>query len=177
MGIIERIKHMITAQSPEAETKDEGGATKVLHVSDYLTEKNVLFFPARMDKSYILRDLVQSMDLNDPETALKEVLYRELWGRTVIAPGLAIPHARIPSMPRISAALGICQQGVADPKTKSDRSSIFLLFIGPTNDVQQHLAFLAASSRLFQKRNLPELLLQSTTPESAYAQLRRAEAA
>ena len=167
---------MITAQRPEAETADKGGATQVLHVADYLTEKNVLFFPARMDKSYILRDLVQSMDLDDPETALKEVLYRELWGRTVMAPGLAIPHARIPSMTRISAALGICQEGVADPKTNSG-SSIFLLFVGPTNDVQQHLAFLAAASRLFQKKDLPEHLLKSTTPEAAYVQLRQAEAA
>jgi len=168
---------MITTQRQAAETANETMPTQVLHVSDFLGEKNILFFPARLDKSYIIRDLVQSMDIDDPETALKEVLYRELWGRTVIAPGLAIPHARIPSITRIVAAIGICQQGIADPTTTSDRSSIFLVFVGPTNDVRQHLSFLAAASRLFQKAGLKDHLLRSTTPESVFAQLRQAEAA
>jgi PTS system nitrogen regulatory IIA component len=174
MGIFERIKHMISTQWSHTEAVSSV-ATKTLCVSDFLTEKNILFFPARLDKSNIFKDLIGSMGLGNPDMVLKEVLYRELWGRTVIAPGLAIPHARISGVARIVAAMGICQKGIADPKTTSQQPSLYLLFIGPINDVQQHLAFLAAASSLFQTKGLAERLLQSATPASVFAQLRSAE--
>jgi PTS system nitrogen regulatory IIA component len=177
MRIMERIKHMISTLSPEARTPAPSAATEVLSVSDFLTEKSIMFFPARLDKSNIFKDLIGSMDLVDPELALKEVLYRELWGRTVIAPGLAIPHARIPGLTRIVAAIGICQKGIADPKSTSQLPSLYLLFVGPTNNVQQHLSFLAAVSTLFQSKDLAKHLVQLTTAGAVFAQLRAAEGA
>ena len=118
------------------------------------------------------------MDLDDPALALKEVLYRELWGRTMIAPGLALPHARIPGMKRIAAALAICPKGIAEASAAdNNRPYLFLLFVGPTNDVQQHLAFLAAVSSLFQTEGLAERLMQMARPASVLAQLRAAEGA
>ena len=168
---------MITTLSSPSRTQESAVATKTLGVSEYLTEKSILFFPARLDKSSIFKDLIDSMDLDDPELALKEVLYRELWGQTMIAPGLAIPHARLPNLARISAAFGICQKGIADPKATEKRPSIYLLFVGPSHDVRQHLGFLAASSSLFQTKGLAERLLKLTTPASVLAQLRAAERA
>jgi mannitol/fructose-specific phosphotransferase system IIA component (Ntr-type) len=175
MGIIERIKHMITAQRLHHKTSETAVATKGLHVTDYLTEKNILFFPARLDKSHIFKELIGSMDLSDPELALKEVLYRELWGRTLVAPGLAIPHARIPTMTRIGASIGICQAGAGDPT--GSKPCLYLLFIGPTHDVQQHLLFLAGVSTLFQTKGLVERLSRLTSPGAVLSQLRTAEAA
>jgi len=167
---------MLTALKPEDQQPDVA-AMKVLYISDFLTEKNILFFPARLDKSNIFKDLIGSMNLPDPELALKEVLYRELWGRTVIAPGFAIPHARIPGLTHVAAAIGICQQGIADPKSTSQQPSLYLLFVGPTNDVQQHLSFLAAVSTLFQSKDLAKHLVQLTTPGAVFAKLRAAEGA
>jgi mannitol/fructose-specific phosphotransferase system IIA component (Ntr-type) len=176
MGIMERIKHMISAQKSQA--PESSVATKALCVSDFLTEKNILFFPSPHTKPYLFEALIGSMKLDDPALALKEVLYRELWGRTVLAPGLALPHARIAGMTRITAALGICPTGVADASAADkNKSQIILLFLGPTSDVQKHLAFLAAVSSLFQTNGLAERLVQLATPASVFAQIRAAEGA
>jgi len=149
---------------------------KTLCVSDFLTEKNVLFFPAAHAKPVIFETLIGTLNLDDPALALKEVLYRELWGRTIIGPGLALPHARIAGMTRMAAAMGICPQGIADPSVADrKRPYLFLLFLGPTNDVQQHLTFLAAVSTLFQTKGLLERLMQLTRPESVLEQIRAAE--
>jgi mannitol/fructose-specific phosphotransferase system IIA component (Ntr-type) len=168
---------MISALRSHIWDSESSVATKALYVSDFLTEKSIVFFPAAQTKQAIFETLIGSMNLADPALALKEVLYRELWGRTVIAPGFALPHARIAGMKRIVAALGICPKGFADSSvTDKDKPYIFLLFLGPTNDVQQHLAFLASVSTLFQTKNLTERLLQMTTPASVFNQLRAAEA-
>jgi PTS system nitrogen regulatory IIA component len=173
MGIIERIKHMISAQTRAPESSE---AIKALFVSDFLSEKNILFFPVTHTKPYIFEMLIASLNLEDPVLALKEVLYRELWGRTVLAPGLALPHARIPGMTHIAAALAICPNGIAEASAADkNRPQIFLLFLGPTNDVQQHLVFLAAVSSLFQTKNLAESLVQLTGSAAVLDQLRIAE--
>jgi PTS system nitrogen regulatory IIA component len=176
MGIIGRIKHMISALRSYSQEPEAPVVLNPISVSDVLTEKNILFFPSAFTKQLIFETLIGTMNLDNPELALKEVLYRELWGRTVIAPGLALPHARIVGMTRISAALGICSKGIADsPTTENTRPQLILLFVGPTSDVQQHLAFLAAVSSLFQTKDLPQHLVQLTRPSSVLNQLRAAE--
>lgn len=167
---------MITALRSYNRVPEAPAAMKKLFVSDFLTEEKILFFPTAVTKRVIFETLIDAMKLDDPALALKEVLYRELWGRTVLAPGLALPHARIAGMTRIEAAIGICPQGVAEPSlADSKKPFIFLLFFGPTSDVQQHLAFLAAVSSLFQTKELPDRLMQLRQPASVLTQICAAE--
>lgn len=167
---------MISALSSYSQAREAPVITKTLCVSDFLTERNILFFPTAQTKQMIFETLIDSMKLGDPALALKEVLYRELWGRTVIGPGLALPHARITGMNRIAAAIGICPQGISDAwDADRKRPYLFLLFLGPTNDMQQHLAFLAAVSSLFQTKEMPAHLMQLRQPSSVLAQIRAAE--
>jgi PTS system nitrogen regulatory IIA component len=136
---------------------------KSLRISDFLKDKNILFFPADLPKQQLFERLIGSLKVLDAGLALKAILDRELWGSTTIAPGLALPHARIPGIARIVAAMGICP------------SQIFLLFIGPVNNVQEHLAFLASVSSLFQTRGFLEMMVQLKTSESVLAKIRQLE--
>jgi len=137
--------------------------SKPLRVSDFLKEKNILFFPADLPKPQLFETLIGTLKVPDPALALKAIVDRELWGSTTIAPGLALPHARIPGIKRIVAAMGICP------------SQIFLLFLGPPHNTQEHLAFLASVSSLFQTKGFLDMLVQLKTPESALAQIRNLE--
>ena len=65
-----------------------------MRVSDVLSEKSIAFFPAGPSKRQVFGNLIGSLDLPDPSAALKAILAREEAGSTVIAPGVAIPHAR-----------------------------------------------------------------------------------
>lgn len=148
---------------------------KILKVSDFLTAKNIAFFPAGPSKQQVLGNLIGSLDLPDPNAALKAILAREDAGSTVIAPGLALPHARIPGIPRISAAIGICPTGVVDSVAGGAHTYIFVLFLGPAENMKEHLAFLASVSALFQSEGLIDALVQLTTPEAVLDRIRQAE--
>jgi PTS system nitrogen regulatory IIA component len=144
-------------------------------LGDYLTENKILFFPAGTTRQRVFEDLIESLRLPDPSLALKEVLYRELWGRTVMAPGLSLPHARISGVTHISAALGNCPEGISDEKTPKGIPQVFVLFIGPKNNVQEHLSFLACASALFQKEGLADSLTRLTTPKQVLEKIGNAK--
>src|SRR3979411_2311208 len=107
MGLFDKLKKKTASQG--------GDPARIIRVSDFLSENNVLFFPAGPSKQQVFGSLIGSLDLPDPTVALKAILSREEAGSTGIAPGLALPHARIQGISRIAAALGICPTGVVDP--------------------------------------------------------------
>src|SRR5205814_1538720 len=79
----------------------------VIRITDFLKPDRIVFFPAGPSKRQVLGNLLGTLDLPDPAAALKAILSREEVGSTVIAPGLALPHARISGINQIEAALGI----------------------------------------------------------------------
>jgi mannitol/fructose-specific phosphotransferase system IIA component (Ntr-type) len=150
-------------------------AGKPIRVSDILSEKNIAFFPAGPSKRQVFGNLIGSLDLPDPNAALKAILAREEAGSTVIAPGVAIPHARFSGIKHVVAALGICPSGVVDPRAKGGPLHLFVLFLGPVDNMREHLAFLASVSALLQMKNLKEGLLALTTPQAVLEVIRQAE--
>src|SRR2546423_994204 len=91
--------------------KPKPSKSSLIKVSDFLTEKSIAFFPAGPSKRQIFGSLIGSLDLPDRGEALKAILAREEAGSTVIAPGIALPHARITGITKIEAALGLCPDG------------------------------------------------------------------
>lgn len=153
----------------------EGPAAQVIRVSQYLTKDSIFFFPAGPSKQQVFGQLIGSLNLPDPSAALQAILSREEAGSTVIAPGLALPHARIPGITRIAAAIGICPTGVIDPHATGEPIHFFVLFLGPASNMREHLAFLAAVSSLFQQEGLLAQVLQLTTPAAVLDKICEAE--
>lgn len=173
MGLFDRFSKK-PGETPAAKASD-APAAKIVRVSDFLTERNVIFFPAGPSKQQALGSLLGCFDLPDPAVALNAIMAREEAGSTIIAPGLALPHARITGLGKIAAALGLSPSGIMDPHAPNDPIRIFLLFLGPSENMRLHLAFLAAVSSLFQQEGLPEALLQLTTPQAVMDKIRAAE--
>lgn len=146
-----------------------------LRVSDFLTEQTVAFFPAGPSKRQVFGSLIGLFDLADPGAALKAILAREEAGSTVIAPGLALPHARITGIPRLRAALGLCPGGIQYSHAVEEPVKLVLLFLGPAENMREHLAFLAGASALFQNSELVKRLLTLTSPKPVLRGLQEAE--
>jgi nitrogen PTS system EIIA component len=146
----------------------------VLRVSDFLTPKTIHFFHAGPSKQQVLGTLISSLQLPDPNIALKAILAREEVGSTIIAPGLALPHGRIPGITRIQAALGLSPTGVLDPRG-TEPIKAFVLFLGPADSMREHLAFLATLSALFQTEGLITSLVHLHSAEDVLNKLRKAE--
>jgi mannitol/fructose-specific phosphotransferase system IIA component (Ntr-type) len=144
-------------------------------VSSYLSEKRILFLHAGPSKLQVLGSLIGALDLPDPGAALKAILAREESGSTIIYPGFAIPHARIDGIKRLQAAVGICDSGVIDPRAGGRPVHIFVLFVAPSDNMVEHLAFLASASALFQKKGFIEKLTKLASPAGILHVIRDAE--
>jgi nitrogen PTS system EIIA component len=158
-----------SSQSQGEQTKPAG-----LRVSDFLTPKTIHFFHSGPSKQQVLGTLISSLQLPDPNVALKAILAREEVGSTIIASGLALPHARIPGITRIQAALGLSATGVLAPRA-SEPIKAFVLFLGPADNMREHLAFLATLSALFQKEGLIQSLVRLHSADEVLSKIRKAE--
>ncbi|MBI3291391.1 MAG: PTS sugar transporter subunit IIA [Elusimicrobia bacterium] len=175
MAWIGRRKKKEVPDSPSTAPREAAPAEKPVRVSDFLSLKNVVFFPVGSSKQQVFDALVRTTNLPDPSLALQAIMAREQTGTTVIAPGLALPHARIQGLRTIVAALGLCPTGIVDPSSEGGPVRLFLLFLGPSENMRLHLAFLAGASSLFQVEGLSEALLQLTTPEAVIEKIRATE--
>ncbi len=145
----------------------------VAPVSNRISEKAIHFFSAGTSLQQVFKRLIESLDLPNPEAALKAVQAREETGATVIAPGLAIPHARMAGLPSIVAAVGICPAGVAHLSEEPLR--LFVLFLSPQEKMHDHLVFLAALSSLLQVEGLTDSLLSLSSAAEVLEKIRQAE--
>ncbi len=146
-----------------------------VRISDALNVTAISFFPAGPSKRQVLGSLIGGLDLPDPGPALKAILAREEAGSTVITPGIALPHARIAGIPRVRAALGLCPAGVQYSPKVEDSVQVILLFLGPADNMREHLAFLASVSALFQNETLVKKLLQQTSADTVLRMIVDAE--
>lgn len=175
MGWFQDLKKKRRAEDAGTLPSPSSTPEKPIRVSDFLTEKTVAFLPTIASKQQAFGSLINLLKAPNPELALNAIMAREATGTTVIAPGLALPHARIDGLSTILAALGIAPSGLVDPSTEGGPVRLFLLFLGPLQNMHLHLAFLASVSSLFQVEGLSDALLQLTTPEAVMAKIREAE--
>jgi nitrogen PTS system EIIA component len=146
-----------------------------IRMSDFLTEKTIVFFPSAPSKRQLLGHLISLLELPDPSAALTTILAREEVGSTIIDPGLAVPHGRMPGLSRLQAAIGICPEGVIDRKSDSGPVYIYILFFGNSENMTQHLAFLARVSAVFQTQKFREAVIQAPSPAAVLDLLHKAE--
>ena len=148
---------------------------KVPSVSSYLSEKRIVFYPAGPSKRQVVGNLIGTLDLSDPSAAIRAILIREEMGSTIIAPGLALPHARLDGLIKIEAAVGICPSGVHDPHDGGTPINVFVLFLGPADNMKEHLSFLSSVSALFQKEGFLEKLTKLASPQGVLHAIGQAE--
>jgi len=175
MGLFDSFKKKSPARKPIAGATENAASAKLIKVSDYLSEKNIAFFSAGPSKHQALGNLIGALDLPDPGAAMKAILAREEAGSTVIAPRLALPHARLMGLKKIVAALGICPSGVLYPAPEGGPIYVIMLFLGPAENMREHLAFLAGVSSLFQTEGLIDALTQLITPQAVLEKIREIE--
>ena len=83
------------------------------------------------------------------------VLEREKGGGTDIGSGVRMPHARLPGLPTIKAALGL---------SPTEPTRIWVLFLGPAEKPEMILEFLASLAAFFRVEGNVQALLDRAAP-------------
>ncbi len=126
-----------------------------LRLGDCLAEGSIVRLDQGSQPEQVFRDLIATLRLPNPGQALQLVLERERGGGTDIGAGVRIPHARLPGLQTIKAALGLSPAGP---------THVWVLFLGPAEKPELILEFLANLAAFFRVDGNVQALLDRTTP-------------
>jgi mannitol/fructose-specific phosphotransferase system IIA component (Ntr-type) len=112
-----------------------------------------LIFPelAATTAEDVLRELAARLAdqqlVRDAEDLFQRLWDRERLGSTAIGHGVAIPHCKLDSLPRVVVAIGVSRQGVEFGAADGGLVHVFFLVASPSRSPAEHLQSLAAISK------------------------------
>lgn len=109
--------------------------------------------------------LVRAGRVPDREGALAAVRRREEQGTTGIGQGVAIPHGKHPSIPRLTAALGMSSRGIEFDSIDREPVRVVFLLLARVDDPGPHVRALAEIARLVQTPGFYRRLVEASSSE------------
>jgi fructose-specific phosphotransferase system IIA component len=100
----------------------------------------------------------------DPEVFLGAVFAREMEASTGIGQGVAIPHARTPSVSDFVAAVGISRKGIEFQAADEKPVELVILMGIPETMVKEYLKLLAHLSLLLKQKDFIKSVLAAESP-------------
>jgi len=136
----------------------------------FLSVNNILCNLAEKDGKAVLEKLIAMLQRHFPELDMDytrhEIESREALYPTMIAPGLAIPHARIPGLDQALTAMacipGGCDFGGSEP------AKVMILLLSPVNNPNLHMQILAALAAEFQAAEFTDKIARLASPQEVY---------
>ena len=133
---------------------------------DFLQLNNILCGIDEPDGKVVLAGLMELLKKHFPdldvEGAKREVESREALFPTMVAPGLAVPHARISGLAEPLTAVACipsgCDFGGSSP------AKVMVLLLTPVDDPNLHLQLLSALAKAFEEDSVTEKLSRAATP-------------
>lgn len=123
----------------------------------YLAEGNIICRCKARTGEEVVRELARLLAHNNAgisaESIISEVMAREAVFPTVIAPGLAVPHARLADLDKPLVAMATSRAGIDFHVPEMGPVKVVLLLLTPGDDPGLHLQLLSALAKDF---SMPE---------------------
>lgn len=84
----------------------------------------------------------------DRKIAVRAVLDREKVESTIIAPGIALPHARLPGLDKTMVAVGTSRLGIDFGVSGAEKVNVIILVLTPRSDAGTYLRLVAGISKV-----------------------------
>jgi diadenylate cyclase len=140
-------------------------------LSEYLTPDRVFFLRSRSKESAI-RELVNAFVATaqeaDADAILRAIQEREKIVSSWIAPGIAIPHARIPGWEGVAVAVGRSRKGIAFDSSDGNPVNLLVLIVSDNDEPDQHIMLLAEIARTLRDLALKQLVMTARTSKEVY---------
>ena len=141
------------------------------NISDILTVDRIRDLKSRT-KEGVLRELARTAstasEVSDPEAFLKALRVRETAMSTGIGMGIAIPHAKIPSVSNLVMAVGRSKKGIDFDSL--DGLPVHIVIMVGASDKQnvEFLKLIAKIGAFFNKQGNKEQFLEAKNPQEMY---------
>ncbi len=131
----------------------------------FLAPEHVLLNPEAQSKRALITELAHRLTSIDPDRVMEVVMAREQLGSTGIGHGVAIPHGRMPDLPKPMVAVARHEAGVDFDAIDGKPVHIVVLLLVPDSDDRQHLELLAHLARSLQQQHFREQVMQAHSME------------
>lgn len=136
-------------------------------LADYLSPEHVVWLESE-DKNAALGRLLQLLSnsgfVRDPQSLQQAILSREVMMSTGVGYGIAIPHAKVPTVERFVLALGISTAGIAYGSLVDDQPvKLVCMIVGPEGRNAEYLKLLSTLMKFIKSEK--GLILSATHPD------------
>ena len=132
----------------------------------FLSPTRIITLRSR-SKEGAIRELAGMLSLADrrmdSDTVTRAIQDRERIVSSWIAPGIAIPHARLSDWEGIEVAMGRSRRGVGWDSSDGNPVNLVFLIVSGEKDPDQHVLLLAEIARTLRDRALVQLILTART--------------
>lgn len=139
------------------------------HFYNFLAEGNIICGLKAETSEEAIRELVQRLVRNNAglnaDRILEFVMEREKVMPTVIAPGMATPHARLNDLPNMLIALGTTTKGIDFNCPGKPPVNLIILMLTPMDDPGLHLQVLAGLSKDFARSESIRMVAAMESPQ------------
>ncbi len=151
-----------------------------MKISDILDEKLVVSNLPGSSKEDVIDGLVeivgQSPKVLNIDKVRTAIFEREKIMSTGVGNGFAIPHGKTDAVTDIVAAFGITAEPIQYQSLDEKPVRLIFLLVGKDNLVGPHIKLLSRISRLMNKEEFRNKLLETTTPQEIIATFKQEEA-
>ena len=140
-----------------------------MKIRDLLAKNSILIDLQGTDKKLILGEMARYMtsiyNIADAEGISRKILEREAEMSTGIGFGIAIPHARIPSLDRVYMIAARSVKGIDFAAIDEQLVHLIFMMVSPTNTSSGHTAILSSLSRIMSYEDMRKKLVAATTAD------------
>jgi diadenylate cyclase len=128
-----------------------------MNLRDHL-RKDLIFFLEEVRKSQAIRELVEHtctrVSALECRQTLQAVEDRESVVSSWVAPGIAIPHARLPDLRNFIISIGVSREGIDYESVDGQPVYLLILILGDAHRADQHIQLLAEVARTFRSESV-----------------------
>ena len=141
-------------------------------VSSLFTADEVACGLKAVDRAECIRLLAGRLEkrklVADAEAVVRAVMEREALGATVVAPGLAVPHARMEGQERIVIAVGTSPEGIRFTSDAGGQVKLVVMIVTGAQAPGAYLKVLSAVVRAFADPSVIEKVARIDTAEGVW---------
>jgi nitrogen PTS system EIIA component len=152
-----------------------------MRMSDFVVRDAIIPDVSAATKEGVIRELVENLRTagqfkgGDAEDVVRAILKREQIASTGIGRGVAIPHAKHPSVSRLVGTVALSAKGVSFDSLDGEPVHIFVLLVSPQDKPGDHLRALENISRSLRDDGFVTRLREAKTSERIWAVVEQAD--
>ena len=136
---------------------------------EYMSEDRIILNLKSQEKEEVFEEMAplfvedNIIDAEELEEFIEGLKEREKLTATGMQDGIAVPHAKSPSVHKIALALGISKEGINFESMDGEPSKYIFMIAAPKGTKQEHLDLLAMISELSYSEEVLEKLGKAQT--------------